>query len=135
MSPTQISVFCDVLLCFFLAIIIAIIFLATTVSGGNPVLDLVPPPKSHQRFPSKPLFLSLHDDDSLLRVASRVDSQLPPGSPKKVAFLFLTISLFPSALIRELFFNRTPRNFFNVYVHVDPSQKKKKTNCGIWSSD
>ncbi|KAK8486133.1 hypothetical protein V6N13_139642 [Hibiscus sabdariffa] len=133
LSPTPLSLLCALLLCFPLAVIITIISPTTTVPGGDPLPDLVPPPKTHQRFFSKPLPFPLQDDDSLLRLASRVDSKLPPGSPKKVAFLFLTISPLPFAPLWELYFNQTPQNLFNVYVHADPSYTYDPPFSGVFA--
>ncbi|KAK8545341.1 hypothetical protein V6N13_066626 [Hibiscus sabdariffa] len=133
LSPTPLSLLCALLLCFPLAVIITITSPATTVPGGDPLPDLVPPPKTHQRFSPKPLPFPLQDDDSLFRVASRVDSKLPPGSPKKVAFLFLTISPLPFAPLWEVYFNRTPQNLFNVYVHADPSYTYDPPFSGVFA--
>ncbi|KAB2049811.1 hypothetical protein ES319_A13G203100v1 [Gossypium barbadense] len=136
LSPTPLSLFCALLLCLPLAVIITITSPTTTVhdgSGHNLVPDLDPPPKTQQRFSSKPLPLPLHDDDSLFRVASRVNSKLPPGSPKKIAFLFLTISPLPFAPLWELYFNQTPKDLFNVYVHADPSYLYDPPFSGVFT--
>ncbi|CAI9096645.1 OLC1v1032838C1 [Oldenlandia corymbosa var. corymbosa] len=63
------------------------------------------------------------EDNELFRLAGRVNSnpELSPGKRKKVAFLFLTTSPLPFAPLWELFFNQTPRNLYNIYVHADPS--------------
>ncbi|KAG4112865.1 hypothetical protein ERO13_D13G189200v2 [Gossypium hirsutum] len=136
LSPTPLCLFCALLLCLPLAVIITITSPTTTVhdgSGHNLVPDLDPPPKTQQRFSSKPLPLPLHDDDSLFRVASRVNSKLPPGSPKKIAFLFLTISPLPFAPLWELYFNQTPKDLFNVYVHADPSYPYDPPFSGVFA--
>ncbi|KAK4415377.1 Glycosyltransferase BC10 [Sesamum alatum] len=59
------------------------------------------------------------DDESLFRLASRVDPT--PKPVKKLAFMFLTTSPLPFAPLWELFFARAPKNLYNIYVHADPS--------------
>ncbi|KAE8710487.1 putative glycosyltransferase [Hibiscus syriacus] len=136
LSPTPLSLFCAVLLCFPLAVIITITSPTTTVPGGtgdDSIPNLVPPSVSHQRFSSKPLNLPLHDEDSLLRVASRVNSKLPPGSLKKIAFLYLTMSPLPFAPLWEVYLNQTPKNLFNVYLHADPSYPYHPPFSGVFA--
>ncbi|XP_022731524.1 uncharacterized protein LOC111286025 [Durio zibethinus] len=140
LSPTPLSLLCALLLCLPLAVIITITSptttTTTTVSDGsqpNPVPDSVPAAKTHQRFSFKPPSLLLEDDKSLLRVASRVNSKTPPGSPKKIAFLFLTVTPLPLAPLWELYFNQTPKNLFNIYVHADPTYPYESPFSGVFA--
>ncbi|TYJ02232.1 hypothetical protein E1A91_A13G213200v1 [Gossypium mustelinum] len=123
LSPTPLSLFCALLLCLPLAVIITITSPTTTVHDGS----------GHNLILFQALPLPLHDDDSLFRVASRVNSKLPPGSPKKIAFLFLTISPLPFAPLWELYFNQTPKDLFNVYVHADPSYLYDPPFSGVFT--
>ncbi|XVF89324.1 hypothetical protein PTKIN_Ptkin19aG0120800 [Pterospermum kingtungense] len=139
LSPTPLSLFCAVLLCLPLAVLVTITSPTTTavVHGGSqhnsPVTDFVPAAKAHQGVSFKPPPLPPEDDESLLRVASRVNSNPPPGSPKKVAFLFLTISPLPFAPLWELYFNQAPTNLFNIYVHADPSYTYDTPFTGVFA--
>lgn len=67
----------------------------------------------------------LAHDELLLRQASKVDPNLSPKLPKKLAFMFLTTTSLPFAPLWEHFFNQTSdhKSLYNVYVHVDPTQK------------
>ncbi|WRX33083.1 Glycosyl transferase [Theobroma cacao] len=141
LSPTPLSLLCALLLCLPLAVIITINSPAATTtttvidgSGDNPVPDFVPAAKTHQRFSFKPPPLPLEDDKSLFRVAARVSSKPLPGSPKKIAFLFLTITPLPFAPLWELYFNQTPRNLFNIYVHADPTYPYDLPFSGVFSN-
>ncbi|XVF35602.1 hypothetical protein REPUB_Repub18cG0160200 [Reevesia pubescens] len=136
LSPIPLSLFCALLLCLPVAVIITITSPTTTVPDGsqpNPVPDYVPAAKTHQRFSFKPPPLPLEDDKSLLRVASRVNSKNPLDSPKKIAFLFLTISPLPFAPIWELYFNQTPKYLFNIYVHADPTYPYESPFSGVFA--
>ncbi|ESQ32068.1 hypothetical protein EUTSA_v10004452mg [Eutrema salsugineum] len=68
----------------------------------------------------------LDHDDLLLSQASKVNPNPKPKLPKKLAFMFLTTTSLPLAPIWELYFNQTSdhhKSLYNVYVHVDPTQK------------
>ncbi|XVF48359.1 hypothetical protein PTKIN_Ptkin03bG0183900 [Pterospermum kingtungense] len=138
LSPTPLSLFCALLLCLPLAVIITITSPTTTITAtvpdGSehiPVTDLVPAAKTHQKLSTfKP---PPEDDNSLFRLASRVNSRPPPGSPKKIAFLFLTISPLPLAPLWELYFNQTPKNLFNIYVHADPGYAYDSPFSGVFA--
>ncbi|KAK8505389.1 hypothetical protein V6N13_045828 [Hibiscus sabdariffa] len=136
LSPTPFSLKCALILCLSLAVIVTITSPTTIVHDGseaNHVRDFVPAAKTHQRISFKPPPLPPKDDKSLFRVASRVNSRTPPGSPKKIAFLFLTVSPLPLAPLWELYFNRTPNNLFNVYVHADPTQSYDTPFSGVFA--
>ncbi|XP_019173756.1 PREDICTED: uncharacterized protein LOC109169334 isoform X1 [Ipomoea nil] len=80
-----------------------------------------PPPIGRTKAPLQPPPPEEEDDGSLLRLAGRVGSdQRPATKPKKLAFMFLTTTPLPFAPLWELFFNATPENLYNVYVHADP---------------
>lgn len=136
-SPSPLSLFCVLLLCLPLAIIISITSPTTTVHDGSehsPVPDVVPAAKTHQKLSFKPPPLPLEDDESLFRLASRVNSKNPPGCPKKIAFLFLTISPLPLAPLWELYFNQTPKYLFNIYVHADPAYSYDLPFSGVFAN-
>ncbi|XVE71191.1 hypothetical protein DITRI_Ditri10aG0130900 [Diplodiscus trichospermus] len=136
LSPTPLSLLCALLLCLPLAVIMTITSPTTTVPDGpqpNPVLDLVSAAETHQILSLKPPPLPLEDDKLLLRVASRVNSKPPTGSPKKIAFLFLTVSPLPFAPLWELYFNQTPKNLFNIYVHADPTYPYDQPFSGVFA--
>ncbi|EOA22432.1 hypothetical protein CARUB_v10003077mg [Capsella rubella] len=68
----------------------------------------------------------LDNDELLLPQASKVDPKPSPKLPKKLAFMFLTTTSLPLAPLWEVFFNQTSdhhKSLYNVYVHVDPTQK------------
>lgn len=72
---------------------------------------LIPPP---------PQSYNDEEDNWFFHVASRVRSQTP--NPKKVAFMFLTTSSgLPLADLWDAFFNKTPQNLYNIYVHGESS--------------
>ncbi|MBA0694144.1 hypothetical protein Goari_004465 [Gossypium aridum] len=136
LSPTPLSLFCALILCLPLAVIVTITSPITTIHGGSkhdPVSDFAPAAKTHQRFSVKPPPLPPADDKSLLRAASRVNSRTPPNLPKKIAFLFLTVSPLPFVPLWELYFNKTPKNLFNVYVHADPSYPYETPFLGVFA--
>ncbi|GLU01303.1 hypothetical protein SLE2022_186150 [Rubroshorea leprosula] len=128
LSPTPLSLFCALLLCLPFALIISITTPSATVtpaisddSPQNPLKLSASRTKPTRQLRSPPPPPLPEDDESLFRLASRVHSRLPLGEPKKIAFLFLTVKPLPFAPLWELFFNKTPTNLFNVYVHADPS--------------
>ncbi|KAE8663419.1 hypothetical protein F3Y22_tig00112980pilonHSYRG00020 [Hibiscus syriacus] len=140
LSPTPLSLLCALILCMPLAVIVTITSpttsTTTTVHDGpetNPVPDFVPATKTHQRLSFKPPPLPPEDDKSLFRVASRVNSRTHPGSPKKIAFLFLTVSPLPFAPLWELYFNQIPKSLFNVYVHADPTHPYETPFSGLFA--
>nr|GMD42855.1 glycosyltransferase BC10-like [Ipomoea batatas] len=80
------------------------------VNRKSTVITLSPPPTEDEE-----------EDDPMLRVAGRVGSDPGPAAkPKKLAFMFLTTTPLPFAPLWELFFNATPENLYNIYVHADP---------------
>lgn len=85
---------------------------------------------SHRVITSRPV----DHDESLLRQASKVDPNPPPKLPKKLAFMFLTTTSLPLAPIWELFFNQTSDHklLYNVYVHVDPTEKHEPGFFGMF---
>ncbi|KAF8091022.1 hypothetical protein N665_0458s0024 [Sinapis alba] len=76
-----------------------------------------------------------NDELLLLRQASKVNPKPPPKLPKKLAFMFLTTTSLPLSPLWELFFNQTShrhKSLYNVYVHVDPTQKHKPGFLGMF---
>ncbi|GAB4854581.1 hypothetical protein Ancab_023162 [Ancistrocladus abbreviatus] len=73
------------------------------------------------------------EDETLFRAASRVNANpSPPGSPKKVAFMFMTTAPLPFAPLWELFFNKS-KPYYNVYIHADPSFYYDPPFTGVFS--
>lgn len=70
------------------------------------------------------------DDNSLFRLAARV-SQNPTG-PRKLAFLFLTTTPLPFAPIWEIYFNKTPKTLYNIYIHADPNSPYDPPFSGVF---
>lgn len=74
------------------------------------------------------------DDESLSRLASRVNPEPPPGRPKKIAFMFLTSAPLPLAPLWELYFNKVPNNLYNIYIHADPSSRYDSPFKGVFAN-
>ncbi|XP_059658160.1 glycosyltransferase BC10 [Cornus florida] len=148
LSPNPLSLFCALLLCLPLAVVFTITTTppnttttggATTISttsntttnrsGVYPIVPTFTPTiKTQQKnknttatSPPPPRPAEEDDDDSLFRLAARVNPKpSPAGSRKKLAFMFLTTTPLPFAPLWELFFNHTPKNLYNIYIHADP---------------
>ncbi|KAL7164214.1 hypothetical protein ACSBR2_040180 [Camellia fascicularis] len=175
LSPTPVSLFCALLLCFPLAIVFTIITPTTTTNGGgtttiplpittttcggatipipirttanrtsatnplptfknpqkinNKTTTSPPPPPSRRRHRKS---RAESDDDSLFRVAARVNPS--PKSPKKLAFMFLTTTPLPLSPLWEIYFNHTPPNLYNLYIHADPTFPYDPPFCGVFSN-
>lgn len=74
------------------------------------------------------------DDESLSRLASRVNPEPPLGRPKKIAFMFLTNAPLPLAPIWELYFNKVPNYLYNIYIHADPSSRYDSPFRGVFAN-
>ena len=72
------------------------------------------------------------EDDPLLRLSSRVNPNLPPGSTRKIAFMYLTTSPLPFAPLWEMFFDGISKNLYNVYVHADPTREYDPPFSGVF---
>ncbi|XAR70976.1 hypothetical protein NMG60_11028035 [Bertholletia excelsa] len=70
------------------------------------------------------------DDEQLFRQASRVNPK--PSQPEKLAFMFLTTTPLPFAPLWELFFNQTPLNLYNIYIHADPAPSYDPPFSGVF---
>ncbi|XP_015937416.1 glycosyltransferase BC10-like [Arachis duranensis] len=80
-----------------------------------------PPPPPPPPPPSEAV-AEYNDDEEekeLFRMASRAKRK--PTNTKKLAFMFLTTTPLPFAPLWESFFNKSPRNLYNIYVHADPT--------------
>ncbi|XP_042492359.1 glycosyltransferase BC10-like [Macadamia integrifolia] len=147
-APTPVSLCCALLLCLPLTIVFTITSpIVTTIvtithydSYKDPARNFVPISNNKKKFdikhrsvvwpppslspPPSPLQPPLpEDDESLFRLAARVNPKPQPlGTPKKLAFMFLTTTPLPFAPLWELFFNQTrTKKLFNIYIHADPS--------------
>ncbi|KAH7840735.1 hypothetical protein Vadar_020913 [Vaccinium darrowii] len=96
----------------------------------------LPPPSSFKKKKKLPPRSIAEDEDDkpLLRRASRVNPD--SGSPRKLAFMFLTTSPLPFAPLWELYFNQTPQNIrlFNIYVHADPRFQYNPSFSGVFEN-
>ncbi|PQM38698.1 uncharacterized protein Pyn_05330 [Prunus yedoensis var. nudiflora] len=123
LSPTPFSLICAVLLCLPLTIIFTITSPTATTTTTIPtqISQSPKPTKTYQKINliSPPKSLPL-DDDSLFRLAARVNSRPPRSDRPKIAFLFLTTTPLPFSPLWERFFNQTPKTHFSIYVHADP---------------
>ncbi|XP_009618144.1 glycosyltransferase BC10 [Nicotiana tomentosiformis] len=143
LSPSPISLLCALLLCLPLAIIFTITTPLNNITPthvlnrssdirSNPI-SIFPPPTNHsiqqkhsKEHPSteSSSAVLLHeevDDNLLFQEAAKVNSiPQPVTAPKKLAFMFLTTTPLPFAPLWELFFNNTPKNLYNIYIHADP---------------
>ncbi|KAJ4707882.1 putative Core-2/I-branching beta-1,6-N-acetylglucosaminyltransferase family protein [Melia azedarach] len=133
LSPSPLSLLCALLLCLPLAIVFTITTptattTPTSISQANesPATIFVPKPKP------PPSIQIPKDDRSLFRVAARVVSP-KPTSPKKLAFMFLTTLPLPLAPLWELYFNRTSKSLYNIYVHADPSFQYDPPFSGVFT--
>ncbi|KAL5850285.1 hypothetical protein ACOSQ4_008298 [Xanthoceras sorbifolium] len=140
LSPSPLSLFCALLLCFPLAILFTITCPAAkpitaagdgATSGHNndtPVSvfrrpeTIRSPPPPPQPIPG--------DDESLLLVASRVNPR--PTSPRKLAFMFLTTAPLWLAPLWEVYFNGSNQDLYNIYVHADPSFEYEPPFSGVF---
>ncbi|TXG62171.1 hypothetical protein EZV62_013534 [Acer yangbiense] len=135
LSPSPLSLLCALLLCFPLAILFTITCptaVPTTAGGGgstsrlnNDTPESPPPPPPPPRPPIS------KDDESLLRVAARVNPR--PTSPRKLAFMFLTTTPLWLSPLWEVYFNGTNKSLYNIYVHADPSFEYYPPFSGVFS--
>ncbi|XP_062098192.1 glycosyltransferase BC10 [Humulus lupulus] len=157
LSPTPLSLICALLLCLPLAVVFTITSPAATGTTATTIPrdlsktqqeSIFPPPfsgaKRHQKIdiksisspppPQTPPPPPPKDDELLFRLASRVNSRpLPRKAPKKLAFLFLTTTPLPFAPLWELYFNQTPKNLFNIYIHADPTHPYYPPFSGVFA--
>ncbi|MCL7027133.1 hypothetical protein MKW94_004785 [Papaver nudicaule] len=132
-SPSPFSLCCALLLCLPLALVFTSTTTPTTTVDSGRQSSLVPPP-------SPPPVVIPSDDESLFKIASRVNSRpFPPSSPKKIAFMFLTTTPLPFSPLWELFFNQTEThqnhdNLYNIYIHADPNQTYDSPFTGVFNN-
>ncbi|KAL3500894.1 hypothetical protein ACH5RR_039987 [Cinchona calisaya] len=95
---------------------------------------LLPPLKTSQKPHNKTATRDETDDedDSLFQLAGRVNPN-PKPPIKKIAFMFLTTTPLPLAPLWELFFNKTRRNLYNIYIHADPSYNYTPPFRGVFA--
>lgn len=99
--------------------------LSPPANKTQPLAAATPPPPKIKHAttvpaapPPQPASYDDPEDDALFRVAGRAAAKAK--NPKKVAFMFLTTGPLPLAELWEMYFNGTPRNLYNIYVHADP---------------
>ncbi|CAN8273247.1 unnamed protein product [Cochlearia groenlandica] len=135
LSPTLFPLLCALFLCLPVAVIFTIQRELTGVVSPEfgfrslsvfslytrNVPDVSPPP------------IPKHDG-MLLRLASRVNPNQPPGSTRKLAFMYLTTTPLPFAPLWEKFFNGSSKELYNVYVHADPTRDYDPPFSGVFSN-
>ncbi|KAI4316333.1 hypothetical protein L6164_024321 [Bauhinia variegata] len=147
LSPNPVSLLCALLLC----LPLAIVFTSTGTTnlkpkatiagilGGNPRGNFlfVGSGGTHTSREAKnseedKFVIPLpEDDEALFRVAAHAKAK--PVSPRKIAFVFLTTTPLPFAPFWESYFNGTPKNLFNIYIHADPNFSYDPPFTGVFS--
>lgn len=138
LSPNPISLFCLLLLCFPVALLFTSNSENTPSSSSSTSAILTQSIaffNSHRR-PRKSLrdyvvVSPTEDDQVLFRVAAHVKAK--PKPPRKIAFLFLTTTPLPFAPIWETYFQKAPRESFNIYIHADPRFTYDPPFSGVFS--
>ncbi|KAI3872214.1 hypothetical protein MKW98_011706 [Papaver atlanticum] len=136
-SPSPFSLCCALLLCLPLALVFTSTSTPPTTVTSGTKKNLVPPPPPPIIIPT--------DDESLFKLASRVNSKPFPSSPsssspRKIAFMFLTTTPLPFSPLWELFFNQTEEihqnhnNLYNIYIHADPNQTYDSPFTGVFNN-
>ncbi|KAK7311064.1 hypothetical protein RJT34_08954 [Clitoria ternatea] len=119
LSPNPLSLLCALLLCLPLAIFFTSIH-PTPIILNKPM----PIPKSTSilKHPNKKSQEEIQDQhDELLFELATTHTNPKPIRPNKIAFMFLTTKPLPFAPQWESYFNQTPKNLFNIYIHADPT--------------
>ncbi|KAG7540680.1 Glycosyl transferase family 14 [Arabidopsis thaliana x Arabidopsis arenosa] len=141
LSPTLFPLFCALFLCLPVAVIFTVqreltgvisppefgfrsLSVFSLYSRNVPDASSSPVVRIRQPIPK--------EDEPLLRLASRVNPNLPPGSTRKLAFMYLTTSPLPFAPLWEMFFNGSSKNLYNVYVHADPTREYDPPFSGVF---
>ncbi|XP_057510098.1 glycosyltransferase BC10-like [Actinidia eriantha] len=106
------------------------------VTGSDPVpqdtsTTTLPPPNEDFK-PFIPSPEEEEEDKLLLRRAAGSDPN--PSPPRKLAFMFLTTSPLPFAPFWEMFFNQTPTELYNIYIHADPSVRYDPPFSGVFTN-
>uniref|UniRef100_A0A1J3HQJ9 Core-2/I-branching beta-1,6-N-acetylglucosaminyltransferase family protein n=1 Tax=Noccaea caerulescens TaxID=107243 RepID=A0A1J3HQJ9_NOCCA len=141
LSPTLFPLFCALFLCLPVAVIFTVQRELTGVVSpefGFRSLSVfalysrnVPGPSS-PAVPIRPIIPK--DEELLLRLASRVNPNQPPGSTRKLAFMYLTTTPLPFAPLWEQFFNGSSKELYNVYVHADPTRDYDPPFTGVFAN-
>uniref|UniRef100_A0A1J3CQZ2 Core-2/I-branching beta-1,6-N-acetylglucosaminyltransferase family protein n=1 Tax=Noccaea caerulescens TaxID=107243 RepID=A0A1J3CQZ2_NOCCA len=141
LSPTLFPIFCALFLCLPVAVIFTVQRELTGVVSpefGFRSLSVfalysrnVPDPSS-PAVPIRPIIPK--DEELLLRLASRVNPNQPPGSTRKLAFMYLTTTPLPFAPLWEQFFNGSSKELYNVYVHADPTRDYDPPFTGVFAN-
>ncbi|XP_071715522.1 glycosyltransferase BC10-like [Rutidosis leptorrhynchoides] len=149
MSPTPLSLLCALLLTLPLAIVFTINTDTTTTATVSPPIPTVhfhrPISPPHQKLIKNTTSLiedidQKNDENSyeklLLQMAGEVNKKpSPTSSPKKLAFMFLTVGSLPMAPLWELYFNRTKRkNLYNIYIHANPNLRHDLIFQGVFTN-
>lgn len=142
LSPTLFPLFCALFLCLPVAVIFTVqreltgvaspefgfrslsvfsLYARNVPDASSPPLRIAPPiPK---------------DDEPLLRLASQVNPNHPPGSTRKVAFMYITTTPLPFAPLWEMFFNgSSSKDLYNVYIHADPTRDYDPVFSGVFAN-
>lgn len=142
LSPTLFPLFCALFLCLPVAVIFTVQRELTGVASPEfgfrslSVFSLyarnVPDASSPPRRTPPPI---PKDDEPLLRLASQVNPNHPPGSTRKVAFMYITTTPLPFAPLWEMFFNgSSSKDLYNVYIHADPTRDYDPVFSGVFAN-
>ncbi|ESQ53947.1 hypothetical protein EUTSA_v10025453mg [Eutrema salsugineum] len=141
LSPTLFPLFCALFLCLPVAVIFTVQREHTGVISPElgfrslSVFSLYSRNVPDAPSPSIPIRQPIpKDDEPLLRLASRVNPNQPPGSTRKLAFMYLTTTPLPFAPLWELFFNGSSKELYNVYVHADPTRNYDPPFSGVFAN-
>lgn len=152
LSPNPFSLLCALLLCLPLAIVFTTTTTTTTTTPSSaanttttttiPVIIPKPNPTLRTTFFSgtndtpqnynKTREQLAAEDESLFLVASHAKRKAT--RPRKIAFMFLTTTPLAFAPLWESYFNQTPKNLFNIYVHADPTFRYDPPFSGVFSN-
>ncbi|CAH2077253.1 unnamed protein product [Thlaspi arvense] len=140
-SPTLFPLFCALFLCLPVAIIFTVQREVTGVVSPEfgfrslSVFSLYTRNVPDASSPAIPIRQPIpKDDEPLLRLASRVNPNQPPGSTRKLAFMYLTTAPLPFAPLWEMFFDGSSKELFNVYVHADPIRDYDPPFSGVFAN-
>ncbi|KAL1210360.1 Glycosyltransferase BC10 [Cardamine amara subsp. amara] len=137
LSPTLFPIFCALFLCLPVAVIFTVQRELTGVVSpefGFRSLSVFSLYTRNVPDASSTAVRIPKDDESLLRLASRVNPNQPPGSTRKLAFMFITTSSLPFAPLWEMFFNGSSKDLYNVYVHADPTRDYDPPLSGVFTN-
>ncbi|XP_061340994.1 glycosyltransferase BC10-like [Gastrolobium bilobum] len=147
LSPNPLSLLCPLLLCLPLAIVFTTTYSSsssssaandqnnnTTIPSSLVLEKPTPNLKSSffgMRNPKNKSKELDDDEEALFRAAAHAKRKAT--WPRKIAFMFLTTTPLSFAPLWESYFNQTPKNLFNIYIHADPTFSYHPPFSGVFS--